>query len=82
MIYRVFIMLTLLAVALYYIVCFLQIFGIIQFTKNEVTIPKMFIPFYYLIKKEPEPEPEPEPEKPKRKKPTYTKPIKTKEGNE
>ena len=55
MIYRVFIMLMLLAVALYYIVCFLQIFGLIRFTKNEVTVPKMFIPFYYLIKKEPEP---------------------------
>ena len=57
MIYRVFIMLMLLAVALYYIVCFLQIFGLIRFTKNEVTVPKMFIPFYYLIKKEPEPKP-------------------------
>ena len=80
MIYRVFIMLMLLAVALYYSVCFLQIFGLIRFTKNEVTVPKMFIPFYYLIKKEPEPELEPE--KSKRKKPTYTKPIKTKEDNE
>ena len=76
MIYRVIIGLLLIATVLYYIFCFLQIFGLVSFTKNEVKIPKMFIPFYYLLKKEPAQEPEPEV---KKKKPTYTKKIKTKE---
>lgn len=53
MIYKVFIGLLLIATVLYYIFCFLQIFGVVKFTKNEVSIPKMFIPFYYLLKKEP-----------------------------
>lgn len=53
MIYKVFIGLLLIATVLYYIFCFLQIFGVVKFTKNEVSIPKMFIPFYYLFKKEP-----------------------------
>lgn len=79
MIYKLAIMLLMLAVALYYIACFLQIFELIHFTNNEIKVPKMFIPFYYLCLKEPVPEPEPE--KPKKKKPTYTKPIKTQEDN-
>lgn len=77
MIYRVIIGLLVLATVLYYIFCFLQIFDVICFTKNEVSVPKMFIPFYYLLKKEPEPELEP-----KKKRPTYTKRIKTKEDQE
>ena len=80
MIYRIIIGLLLLATVLYYIFCFLQIFGVVEWTKNEVKIPKMFIPFYYLLKKEPEKEPEPEDKK--RKKPTYTRPIKVKEDKE
>ena len=77
MIYRVIIGLLVFATVLYYIFCFLQIFDVIRFTKNEVSVPKMFIPFYYLLKKEPQPEPEP-----KKKRPTYTKRIKTKEDQE
>ena len=53
MIYKVIIGLLLIATVLYYIFCFLQIFRVVRFTKNEVSIPKMFIPFYYLLKKEP-----------------------------
>jgi len=53
MIYKIFIALLLVATVIYYFFCFLQIFGLIRFTKNEVKIPKMFIPFYYIIKKEP-----------------------------
>ena len=78
MIYRFFIGLLLLATALYYLFCFLQIFEVLKFTKHKIEVPKMFIPFYYLLKKDPEAVPE----KPKRKKPTYTRPIKTPEDNE
>ena len=53
MIYKVIIGLLLIATVLYYIFCFLQIFGVSRFTKNEVKIPQMFIPLYYLLKKEP-----------------------------
>lgn len=80
MIYRIIIGLLLLATVLYYLFCFLQIFGVARFTKNEVKVPTMFIPFYYLLKKEPLPAPEPEEKK--RKKPSYTKPIKVKEDKE
>lgn len=76
MIYRIIIGLLLLATVLYYLFCFLQIFGVARFTKNEVKVPTMFIPFYYLLKKEPALE-----EK-KRKKPSYAKPIKVKEDKE
>jgi len=53
MIYKIAIGLLLLATVLYYIFCFLQIFDVVRFTKNEVKIPQMFIPLYYLLKKEP-----------------------------
>ena len=53
MIYKIAIGLLLLATVLYYFFCFLQIFGVVRFTKNEVKIPQMFIPLYYLLKKEP-----------------------------
>ena len=51
MIYRLIIGLLLLATAIYYIFCFLEIFGVIKFTDKNTTvrIPQMFIPFYYLI---------------------------------
>jgi len=54
MIYTFIIGLVVLAVALYYIFCFLEIFGVVKFTDENTTIevPKMFIPFYYLIKKD------------------------------
>ena len=53
MIYRIFIVLLLLSVFIYYIFCFLQIFEVVRFTDEgvEVQIPQMFIPFYYLFKK-------------------------------
>jgi hypothetical protein len=53
MIYKIAIGLLLLATVLYYFFCFLQIFNVVRFTKNEVKIPQMFIPLYYLLKKEP-----------------------------
>ena len=80
MIFKITIGLFVLALALYYGVCFLQIFEVSQFTEHKVSIPKMFIPFYYLLKKEPLPAPEPEEKK--RKKPSYAKPIKVKEDKE
>ena len=51
MIYKIIIGLLVLAAALYYIFCFLEIFDVIKFTSKETTItfPKAFIPFYYLI---------------------------------
>ena len=51
MIYKVIISLLLVATSLYYIFCFLEIFGAVKFTSKDTTIkiPQMFIPFYYLI---------------------------------
>ena len=53
MIYRLIIGLLVLATLIYYIFCFLEIFGVIKFTdkKTTVSFPKMLIPFYYLLKK-------------------------------
>lgn len=53
MIYRIFIGLILFCLTLYYIFCFLEIFEVIKFTEkgDSVEFPKMFIPFYYLLKK-------------------------------
>jgi len=53
MIYKITIVLLLVSVLLYYIFCFLEVFEVIKFTdKNtKIKIPKMFIPFYYLIVK-------------------------------
>lgn len=55
MIYKVIIGLLLIATVLYYIFCFLEIFEVVKFTgpKTTIKIPQMFIPFYYLLKKEP-----------------------------
>lgn len=54
MIYKIAIVLLLIATFLYYIFCFLEIFEVIKFTGKNTTIkiPQMFIPFYYLIKKD------------------------------
>lgn len=52
MIYRIFIIILIFCVILYYLFCFLEIFGVIKFTQGEnsgVTFPKMLIPFYYLF---------------------------------
>ena len=60
MIYKIVIVLLLIATFLYYIFCFLEIFNIVKFTgKNtSIKIPQMFIPFYYLLKKDNEEVPE------------------------
>ena len=52
MIYRIFIVILLFCVVLYYLFCFLEIFGVIKFTQGKnsgVKFPKMLIPFYYLF---------------------------------
>jgi hypothetical protein len=60
MIYKIAIVLLLIATFLYYIFCFLEIFEVIKFTGKNTTIkiPQMFIPFYYLLKKDKEEVPE------------------------
>jgi hypothetical protein len=52
MIFRIFIVALIFACGLYYLACFLELFGIIKFTseKQEITFPKMLIPFYYFFK--------------------------------
>ena len=64
MIYRLIIGLLVLATLIYYVFCFLEIFGLVKFTGKNTTvkIPQMFIPFYYIFKKDVEPV-VPEPEK-------------------
>lgn len=54
MIFKIFILLLVLACLIYYVFCFLEVFGLVKFTpKNiEITFPKALIPFYYLFKKE------------------------------
>ena len=51
MIFKLIIGILLLATVLYYIFCFLEIFGVIKFTKKEtnIKIGKMLIPFFYLF---------------------------------
>ena len=52
MIYRIFIIVLIFCVILYYLFCFLEIFGVIKFTEGKnsgVKFPKMLIPFYYLF---------------------------------
>ena len=60
MIYKVIIGLLLIATVLYYIFCFLEIFGVVKFTDKNTTVkvPQMFIPFYYLIHDDKDPEKE------------------------
>lgn len=52
MIVKLFLSALTVALALYYAVCFLEIFGVIRFTtkKQHVSFPKMLIPFYYFFK--------------------------------
>ena len=40
----------LMLVLLYYISLSLQLFGIITFTEQKITVNKVFIPFYYWFK--------------------------------
>ena len=58
MIFRVFIGLVVIACLIYYLFCFLEVFGLIKFTgpKTEITFPKALIPFFYIIRKEPKEE--------------------------
>lgn len=37
--------------AVYYLLCVLQLFGVIRFTKAEIKFPIALIPFYYFIYK-------------------------------
>ena len=49
---KLFTILVLIAVALYYFVCFLEIIKVIKFTPAQMSIesPKFLIPFYYFFK--------------------------------
>ena len=37
-------------VVIYYLLVMLQCFGVIKFSKEEVSFPKILIPFYYFFK--------------------------------
>jgi hypothetical protein len=37
-------------VVIYYLLVMLQCFGVIRFSKEEVSFPKILIPFYYFFK--------------------------------
>lgn len=51
MIFKLTIGAVIIATIIYYLFCFLEIFGLVKFTEKNVTvkIPQMFIPFYYLL---------------------------------
>ena len=51
MIFKLIIGVVIVATIIYYLFCFLEIFGLVKFTEKNVTvkIPQMFIPFYYLL---------------------------------
>lgn len=34
----------------YYLLCILQLFGLIRFTKARIEFPRVLIPFYYFFK--------------------------------
>ena len=53
MIFKIFIGALVLACFLYYVVCLLELFGLIKFTSEdeEISFPKMLVPFYYFFKK-------------------------------
>lgn len=34
----------------YYIMCILQLFGVIRFTRTRIEFPRVLIPFYYFFK--------------------------------
>ena len=52
MIWKVFISVFFVVLAIYYFVCALEVFGFIKFTAPYTTIrfPKLLIPFYYFFK--------------------------------
>lgn len=37
-------------VVIYYLLVMLQCFGVIKFSKEEISFPKILIPFYYFFK--------------------------------
>ena len=51
MIFKLILGVVIIATIIYYLFCFLEIFGLVKFTEKNVTvkIPQMFIPFYYLL---------------------------------
>ena len=51
MIFKLIVGAVIIATIIYYLFCFLEIFGLVKFTEKNVTvkIPQMFIPFYYLL---------------------------------
>lgn len=50
MIYARLLSLTLIPLAaVYYLLCILQLFGVIRFTRVDIKFPKVLIPFYYFI---------------------------------
>ena len=51
MIFKLIVGVVIIATIIYYLFCFLEIFGLVKFTEKNVTvkIPQMFIPFYYLL---------------------------------
>lgn len=53
MIFKIFIVALVFACFLYYVACILELFGLIKFTseKQEISFPKLLIPFYYFFKK-------------------------------
>ena len=53
LIFRFTVIVLLIALFLYYLFCFLEVFGIVKFTTKdtEIKFPKAFIPFYYIFKK-------------------------------
>ena len=53
MIFKLFVGLFVLATFLYYVVCLLEVFGLIKWTPKKMNIefPQFLIPFYYFIKK-------------------------------
>lgn len=52
MIYARLLSLTLIPLAaVYYLLCVLQLFGVIRFTRADIRFPKVLIPFYYFIYK-------------------------------
>lgn len=34
----------------YYLLCILQLFGLIRFTRTRIEFPRVLIPFYYFFK--------------------------------
>ena len=47
---RLLTLIVILALIIYYVAVFLQIFGVIKFTFEPIQFNKLLIPFYYFIK--------------------------------